>query len=63
VEAIWRPGIYFDVDMFTGLAQSPADLRVAEQRLLLIIQRLDDILLYVEPTEELLNAFGHKTRC
>jgi hypothetical protein len=62
VEAIWRPGLYFDVDMFTGLAQSPADLRVAEQRLLLIIQRLDDILLYVEPTEELLNAFGHKTR-
>lgn len=62
VEAIWRPGIFFDVDMFAGLAQSPADLRVAEQRLLLIIQRLDEILLYVEPTEESKAVFSHKTR-
>lgn len=62
VEAVWRPGIYFDVDMFSGLAQSPKELRVAEQRLLLTIQRLEEILLYVEPTDDSLKSFGHKTR-
>ncbi len=60
IEAVWRPGIFFDVDMLAGLGHSPAELRSAEQRLLLIIQRLDEIFLYIEPTEELLSAFGHK---
>jgi hypothetical protein len=62
IEAVWRPGIFFDADMFAGLAQTSIDLRVAEQRLLLILERLDEIFLFVEPTKESLDAFGHKTR-
>ncbi|SRR6266851_4994805 len=62
VEGIWRPGIFFDTNMLEGLAQTHSDLRLAEQRLLLLVQRLDEILLFVEPTAQSLNTFGHKTR-
>jgi hypothetical protein len=62
VEGIWRPGIFFDTNVLEGLAQKPADLRLAEQRLLLLVQQLDEILLFIEPTPQSLNTFGHKTR-
>jgi hypothetical protein len=61
-EGVWRPGIFYDSNMLEGLGQSQADLRSAEQRLLLLIERLDDIFLYIEPTAQSLNAFGQKTR-
>jgi hypothetical protein len=62
IEGVWRPGIFYDANMFDGLAQNQADLRSAEQRLLLLIERLDDILLYIEPTTQSLETFGQKTR-
>ncbi|MGM5027391.1 hypothetical protein AB8B02_14310 [Tardiphaga sp. 862_B3_N4_1] len=62
VEGIWRPGLFFDVDVKSGLAQSEAELRLAEQQLLLLLQRLDEILLFIEPTDKSLEAFGSKTR-
>jgi hypothetical protein len=62
VEGVWRPGIFYDTNMLQGLAQTQADLRLAEQRLLLLVERLDEILLFVEPTAQSLTTFGHKTR-
>ncbi|WP_439366044.1 hypothetical protein ACNJYD_08980 [Bradyrhizobium sp. DASA03005] len=62
IEGVWRPGIFFDSDMFAGLGQNENDLRSAEQRLLLLIQRLDEVLLYIEPSTQSLEAFGQKTR-
>ena len=38
------------------------DLRLAEQALLLLIQRLDELLLFVEPTTQSLSAYSHKAR-
>jgi hypothetical protein len=62
IEGVWRPGIFFDINMLEGLAQSQAELRSTEQRLLLLVQRLDEVLLYIEPTAQSLAAFGQKTR-
>lgn len=62
VKGVWRPGLYYDEDILAGLATSIFDVRLAEQSLLLLIQRLDEILNFVEPTQENLKVFGHKTR-
>jgi hypothetical protein len=62
VEGVWRPGLYYDVDMLQGLAATNVDLRLAEQALLLLIQRLDELLLFVEPTTQSLAAHSHKAR-
>lgn len=62
IEGVWRPGIYFDKDMIAGLAQNQTDLRSAEQRLLLLIERLDELLLFIEPTPQSLGTFSQKTR-
>jgi hypothetical protein len=62
VEGVWRPGIFFDTNMLAGLGQNQVELRSAEQRLLLLIQRLDEVLLYIEPSPQSLETFGQKTR-
>jgi hypothetical protein len=62
VSGVWRPGIYYDDNMLTGLEQTNSDLRLAEQRLLLLMQRLDELLLFVEPTSTSLAVFSHKSR-
>ena len=62
IEGVWRPGLYYDNEMLQGLAETNVDLRLAEQALLLLIQRLDELLLYVEPTAQSLTAHSHKAR-
>lgn len=62
VEGVWRPGLYYDDQMLQALSATNVDLRLAEQSLLLLIQRLDEILLYVEPTTHALSTHSHKAR-
>jgi len=62
IEGIWRPGLYYDKEMLQGLAETNVDLRLAEQALLLLIQRLDELLLFVEPTAQSLAIHSHKAR-
>lgn len=61
-EGVWRPGLFFDDEMLQGLAETDVSRRIAEQALLLLIQRLDELLLYVEPTPASLSSYGHKSR-
>jgi hypothetical protein len=62
IEGVWRPGLYYDLDILQGLGETNLDLRLAEQALLLLIQRLDELLLFVEPTTQSLSAHSHKAR-
>lgn len=62
IKGVWRPGLYYDGDILTGLEASIFDVRLAEQSLLILIQRLDEILNFVEPAQANLKMFGHKTR-
>ncbi len=62
IEGVWRPGLYFDDHTMQGLAFSSSQLRLAEQSLLLLVQRLDELFLFVEPGPSTLSAFSHKAR-
>lgn len=62
IEGVWRPGLYYDEEMLQGLAETNVDLRLAEQSLLLLIERLDELLLFIEPTAQTITTYGHKTR-
>lgn len=62
VQSVWRPGLFFDEHTQQGLAFIPSQLRLAEQSLLLLVQRLDELLLFVEPSAATLSTFSHKAR-
>jgi hypothetical protein len=61
-DGVWRPGLYYAAEMLQGLGNSEVERRLAEQALRLLIQKLDEILVYIEPTTRGLDTFGHKTR-
>lgn len=62
VNGVWRPGIYFGNEALQGLGNSEADQRSSEQALRLLVERLDELLLYIEPDAHGLAAYSHKTR-
>jgi hypothetical protein len=62
IRGVWRPGLYFDDEMLQGLNAALPDLRLAEQSLLLLVQRLDELLHFVEPTANSLGTYSHKSR-
>lgn len=61
-DGLWRPGLTFDEDSMSSLGFSLAERRAAELPLLLILERLNEILLYVEPDPSSLATFGYKQR-
>jgi hypothetical protein len=62
VEGVWRPGLYFEDELLQGLGVTSLELRLAEQSLLLLLQRLDEVLLFIEPSVQSLETYSHKTR-
>jgi len=60
IEGVWRPGL--DKEVLQGLAETDPNLRLAEQSLLLLIERLDEMLLFIEPTAQSLATHSHKAR-
>jgi len=62
INAVWRPGLIFQNDIHQALSTNEYSQRVAEQALRILIEKLDDVLLYLEPTPSGLMSYGHKTR-
>lgn len=62
IRGVWRPGLYFYDELIQGLDVDVLDLRLAEQALLLLIQRLEELMNFVEPSRNGLQAFSHKGR-
>jgi hypothetical protein len=60
VQGVWRPGLL--PEMLPALGNSEVGRRSSEQSLRLLVERLDELLLYVEPNENGLKAYSHKTR-
>jgi len=56
VHGVWRPGLFYSEEVLQGLSAMPSDLRLAEQALLLLIQRLDELLHFIEPSPVTLQA-------
>jgi len=62
IAGVWRPGLYYTEEILQGLAGSNVELRLAEQALLLLVQRLDELLHFVEPAPNTLSTYSHKAR-
>jgi hypothetical protein len=62
IESIWRPSLYYSNDIQNALNIDPFEQRSAEQALRVLIEKLDEILLYVEPSESGLRSYSHKCR-
>jgi hypothetical protein len=62
VEGVWRPTLYYYNDVMQALNVTDTEMRLSEQALRLLVEKLDDILLYIEPDSTHLSTYGHKTR-
>ena len=62
VNGIWRPSLYYQDDTYDGLNVTKFVQRSSEQALRILIEKFDDLLLYIEPDENGLKAFSHKSR-
>jgi hypothetical protein len=62
VNSVWRPGLFNPKDLQSALAFDDESLSRASQALRLLVERLDEILLFIEPDTNYLEVYGHKPR-
>jgi len=62
IEGVWRPSLYYYTDVLQALNCSDVDMRLAEQSLRILINKLDELFLYIEPESQCLQTYSHKTR-
>lgn len=62
VAGVWRPGLYSESHIHQALSTNQFEQRSAEQALRILVEKLDEILLYIEPSPTGLGSYGHKTR-
>src|SRR3990172_9438069 len=62
IECVWRPSLYFWEDTCSALKIDNKEQISQEQSIRLLIQQLDNLLLYIEPSPNGLECFSHKTR-
>lgn len=60
VKHVWRPGLCIDIPK--ALEINSSEKTRAQRELRILIERLGDILLYIEPSSQSLQSFGHKIR-
>lgn len=60
--SIWRPGLYFDSELKNGLGTSSQEIKDEEQVLLILLRRLTEVFLYIEPSRYSLNTYSHYLR-
>jgi|GEM_PF-490736 len=62
MQCIWRPGITDRTSLSAILNINPQQKRSAEQALYILLQKVSDLLLYIEPNGTGLKTYSHKTR-
>lgn len=62
ITGVWRPGLFLDVEIEQALDIQPYQRISAEQSLYILIEKLYELFLYIEPSKTGLNSFSHKTR-
>ncbi|OBU29070.1 hypothetical protein C0Z01_11360 [Photobacterium kishitanii] len=60
IQGVWRPGLCLDIPV--ALKIDELELRRAKSDLKILIDKLHEILLFVEPDTNGLQAYGHKIR-
>src|SRR5882724_10824696 len=49
VEGVWRPGLYYSTNTYQALNTTEVERKLYEQSLRILIEKLDNIFLYIEP--------------
>lgn len=62
IEGVWRPALYYSDDIHLGLNTNESERRLSQQALKILLEKLDDLFLYIEPTESSMSTYSHKTR-
>lgn len=62
VFGVWRPGLYHEQEIFLALSTNEYEKRSVEQALRILIEKMDDLFLYIEPSQDGLKSYSHKTR-
>lgn len=62
IDGVWRPSLFYSKDIQDALKIDMYEQRSAEQALRILLDKLDDIFLYVEPDQNGTQSFGHKSR-
>lgn len=62
VEGVWRPALFYYEDTYKALNTTEPERRLSEQALRVLLEKLDDLLLYVEPDTVSLGTYSHKIR-
>lgn len=60
IQGVWRPGLCLDIPVALNIDE--LELRRAKSDLKILIDKLHEILLFVEPDANGLQAYGHKIR-
>ena len=62
VEGVWRPSLYYSDDIQGALLVDPFEKMSSGQALRNLINNLDELFLYIEPSITGLKAYSHKCR-
>ena len=62
IDGIWRPSLFFWNDIQKSLNINENEQRSQEQALRILVEKLDEILLFIEPSNEGLMSYSHKIR-
>jgi hypothetical protein len=62
VSGVWRPGIFWCDDIREGLGTTDSDRHEALQSLRLLLERLDELFIYIEPSDSSVFTYSHKSR-
>lgn len=59
---VWRPGLYNYSEMLVSLNNTEVELRDSLQSLRILLDKLDELLLFIEPQGNGINTYSYKTR-
>jgi hypothetical protein len=62
IKGIWRPSLYYWQDIENALEINPSEQRSQEQALRILVEKLDELLMFIEPSIDGLKSYSHKTR-
>lgn len=62
VKGVWRPGLYYNKDVIQAIGTTEHERYLSEQGIRVLIQKLDEIFLFIEPSVTTKNTYGHKIR-
>ena len=62
IEGVWRPELYFYSDTNIALNTTESERRLSEQGIRVLLEKLDDLFLYLEPDSTSFSTYSHKIR-